>query len=491
MTHHTTLRRPAKVIDLGELRAGFAGEILTDDDGLRYDEARAVFNAMFDRRPSVIARATCDGDVVAALLFARSRALPLAVRGGGHSVAGYSTVDDGLLLDLGPMRQIEVDAEARLVRVGPGAVWGELDAATQEHGLATTGGRMTTTGVAGFVLGSGSGWLERKHGLACDNLVSARVITADGRILTTSETEHPELFWGLRGGGGNFGIVTEFELRLHPVGPMIYGGMLIHPRERASELSRFFRDFIQDASRDVAGGVLLMHAPPTPFVPPDLQGQPAVALAAAYFGPIDEGERVLAPLREYLDPAVDLLGPIPYCQMQAITDPGNLPGRRNYWHSELMPELPDEAIDVLIERGAVMTSPASVVIMSPMGGALADVAEDATPIGGRSAKWLYHCYGIWADTNDDPHISWVRSTAAALRPWTMSGIALNFVSDVDDARVRSTFGADKHRRLVALKDHYDPENLFRLNQNISPSTRQGGLALLDDGRAGSVERGQG
>jgi FAD/FMN-containing dehydrogenase len=461
----------ADVIDLGALRAGFAGEILTHVDGARYDEARAVFNAMFDRRPAVIARATCNGDVVAALLFARSARIPLAVRGGGHSVAGYSSIDGGLLLDLGPMNQIEIDPRARVARVGPGVVWGELDAATQQHGLATTGGRMTTTGVAGFVLGSGSGWLERKHGLACDNLVSARVVTADGRIVTASEAEHPDLFWGLRGGGGNFGIVTEFELRLHPVGPTVYGGMLIHPRDRAGGVLRFFRDFMADAPREVGGGALLMTAPPAPFVPPDLLGRPAVAVAAAYFGPPEEGERVLAPLREYAAPAVDLIRPLPYLEFQTMTDAGNPPGRRNYWHSELFADLPDEAIDVMVARAALATSPASVLIMGAWGGAVADVPEDATPIGGRAASWFYHCYGIWTEPDDAAHVAWVRGTAEALRPWAMPGIALNFVSAVDDARVRDTFGAEKHRRLVALKDEYDPENVFRMNQNVQPSTR--------------------
>ena len=470
MAETTSLPTARPVTDLGALRAGFAGEILTPDDGVRYDENRAVFNAMYDRRPAVIARASCDGDVVAALLFARSAGLPLAVRAGGHSVAGYSAIDDGLLIDLRPMTRIEVDPEARVARVGPGVTWGELDAATQRHGLATTGGRMTTTGVAGFVLGSGSGWLERKHGLACDNLVSARVVTADGRILNASETEHPELFWGLRGGGGNFGIVTEFELRLHAVGPTIYGGLVMHPRERAGDVLRFFRDFMRDAPREIGGGALLMTAPPAPFVPEELRGRPAVALALAHIGPLEDGERLLAPLREYADPVVDGLGPMPYLDLQAMTDAGNPPGRRNYWHSELLTGLPDDAIDAVVARAAVATSPASVVILGAWGGAVADVPEDATPIGGRAAPWFYHCYGIWTEPEDAAHVGWVRDTAEALQPWTMPGMALNFVSAVDDDRVRAAFGDAKLRRLVALKDQLDPDNVFRMNQNVRPST---------------------
>jgi FAD/FMN-containing dehydrogenase len=469
MVQIASLQGAEPVIDLGHLRAGLAGEILTPADGERYDDARAVFNAMFDRRPAVIARATCDGDVVAALLFAQSARLPIAVRAGGHSVAGYSAIEGGLLLDLRPMKEIDVDPLARRVRVGPGVTWGELDRATQEHGLATTGGRMTTTGVAGFVLGSGSGWLERMHGFACDNLVSARVITADGRILTASETENPDLFWGLRGGGGNFGVVTEFELRLHPVGPIIYGGILIHPRERASELLRFFRDYMQSAPREVVGGAVLMTAPPAPFVPSDLQGRPAISVLTAYFGDSGQGADILAPLRAFGDPPVDLVGPMPYLDLQAITDAGNPPGRRNYWTSDLLTDLPDEAIDALVERANAATSPASVTIVAPYGGAVAEVPEDAVPIGGRSARWFYHCYGIWTDHDDQRHIGWVKATTAALRPWARSGMALNFFSHVDDERVRNAFGDEKYRRLVALKDQYDPDNVFRMNQNVHPS----------------------
>jgi hypothetical protein len=457
-------------LQLSALRASFAGELLTGADGARYDEARAVFNAMFDRRPAVIARPTNADDVVAALAFARSSGLPVAVRGGGHSVAGYSTIDDGVLIDLGAMRQIELDPEGRRVRVQSGATWGEVDRATQAFGLATTGGRVTSTGVAGFTLGSGSGWLERLCGLACDNLLSARVVTADGRLLTASDAENPELFWGLKGGGGNFGIVTEFEFRLHPVGPTVLAGLIMHPRDKAPEVLRFYRDFMTQAPRQVAGGLVLMHAPPAPFVPPDLQGRPVVAVVAAYFGPVDEGTDVLAPLRGYGDPPVDIVQPMPYVELQALTDAGNPPGRRNYWRSDHLATLPDEAIDALIACAATATSPFSIVVLGPMGGAVADVPDQATPLGGRSMPWLYHCYGIWTDDDDARHIAWVRSTEQALRPWSAGSIALNFVSDVDDLRVRQTFGPDTYRRLVALKDRIDPDNVFRLNQNVPPTT---------------------
>jgi FAD/FMN-containing dehydrogenase len=470
MTDTTTPEAGPLSVDPHALQAGFAGETLTPGHP-SYDETRAVFNSMFDRRPAAIARATSPADVAAALSFARTAGLPVAIRAGGHSVAGYSTIDNGLLIDLRPMNRIDIDPVARRARVQPGVTWGEFDAAAQEHGLATTGGRMTTTGVAGFTLGSGSGWLERLHGWAADNLVSAEVVTADGRVLTASETEHPELLWGLRGGGGNFGVVTEFEFRLHPVGPIVYGGMVMYPRDRAPEVCRNFRDFMSDAPREVAGGAVLMHAPPAPFVPADLQGQPAVALFAAHWGSVEEGAEALAPLHEYGDPPVDLMGPIPYVQLQALTDAGNPPGRRNYWHSDMLPDLPDDAIDAFIACAASATSPASVIIMAASGGAVADVPDAATPLGGRSADWFYHCYGIWTDEDDERHKAWVRRTDHAMRPWTQAGMALNFFTEVDDSRVMNAFGPEKYARLVALKDQYDPENVFRMNQNIRPSRR--------------------
>jgi FAD/FMN-containing dehydrogenase len=457
------------VLDLESLRADFASELLTPTDGARYDDARAVFNAMFDRHPTLIARPTSPADVVAALRFARSSGVLIAVRGGAHSVAGYSTVDDGIVIDLSAMRRVVVDANTRRVRVQAGATWGEVDRSTQEFGLATTGGRMTTTGVAGFTLGSGSGWLERLHGWACDNLVSASMVTADGQLLTASEFENPDLFWGLRGGGGNFGIVTEFEFQLHPIGPIVLAGLILHPRHRAPEVLRFYRDFMIAAPREVAGGVILMHAPPAPFVPATLRGRPAVAIIAAYFGPVERGMEVLAPLRAFGAPPVDLVRPMPYVELQAITDPGNPPGRRNYWRSENLATLPDEAIDALIACAATATSPASVVILAPVGGAVTDTPPDATALANRAAPWLYHCYGIWTDTDDAHHIAWVRASEQTMRPWSATGISMNFVSEPDDDRIRTSFGAMVYPRLVDLKNRYDPDNLFRMNQNVRPT----------------------
>lgn len=454
-------------LNLEQLRANFRGQLLTGDDADAYDVARMAFNGMFDRRPAVIAQATCTADVIQALGFARGAGLALAVRGGGHSVAGYSTIEGGMLLDLGPMKAIDVDPVKRLARVQPGVVWGELDRATQAHGLATTGGRMTTTGVAGFTLGSGSGWLERLHGSACDNLLAAQVVTAAGTVVTASESENPDLLWGLRGGGGNFGIVTEFTFRLHPVAPDAYGGLLMYPRSRAPEVLRQVRDFLQAAPREICGGMLFMHAPPAPFVPSELHGAPIVTVLAAYWGDVDQGAEALAPLKR-LTPTVDLMGPTTYLDIQAITDAGNPPGRRNYWRSELLPDAPDELLDALIACAARATSPASTLILGRLGGAFSDVPEDATALAGRAAQWLFHCYAVWADPDNAPHIAWARATAEALRPWTMAGMALNFMNDIDDSRMRTTFGPAKYRRLVHLKRRWDPDNIFAMNQNIRP-----------------------
>jgi hypothetical protein len=294
-------------------------------------------------------------------------------------------------------------------------------------------------------------------------------VSADGRVLKASATENEDLFWGLRGGGGNFGIVTEFEFQLHPVGPIVLAGLLLHPRNKAPEVYRFYRDFMANAPREVGGGIVLMHAPPAPFVPPELQGRPAVAIVAMYFGSIERGIEALAPLRAFGSPPVDIVQPMPYCAMQALLDGGNPPGRRNYWRSQNLSALPDEAIDAYIACAATATSPFSVMILQRFGGAVTDVPEDATPLGGRDAPWQYHCYGIWTDTEDARHIAHVRSTEQAMRPWSSGRVSLNFVSEADDERIRASFGSEKYRRLVALKDKYDPENVFRMNQNVPPT----------------------
>ena len=457
-------------LDLAELRPHFRGELIVPTDGDRYLRAKALFNAMYnDRRPALVARVTGVADIRAVLAFARQRDLPIAVRSGAHSVAGYSSVDQGVVIDLGAMKGIRVDPRARRVRAQAGVNWGELDRETQSFGLATTGGRVTSTGLPGFTLGSGSGWLERLCGLSCDNLTSADVVTADGEFITASATENAELYWGLRGGGGNFGIVSELEYQLHPIGPLVLAGLLIYPRARALEVLDNYRQVLTDAPRELGGGVALMTAPPAPFVPAELQGQPAVTVIVAWFGDLEQGERYLKPLRSFASPAVDVIRPMPYLTLQSMLDAGMPHGRRHYWRSDNLSGLPDRALEAFVAQANAATSPFSQVILGPLGGAIADVAEDATALGGRSSPWMYHCYGVWEAGDDARHVAWVRETEQALRLFATGRISINFVSDAGNERIRRSFGEESYRRLVALKDRYDPNNLFRLNQNVRPS----------------------
>ncbi|HET6336781.1 MAG TPA: FAD-binding oxidoreductase [Polyangiales bacterium] len=453
------------------LRSRFRGELITKEDGARYESTRELFNAMFDRRPALILQPLDAADVATAIGFARETGAPLAVRCGGHSVAGYSSVDNGLVIDMRAMNRVTVDVGARRARAQGGANWGEFDRETTKYGLATTGGRVTTTGIAGLTLGSGSGWLDRLRGFTCDNLISAEVVTADGRSVRASREENSDLHWGLCGGGGNFGIVTEFEYQLHPIEPLVFGGMIVHRRENAAELLRLYRDFMDAAPRELSGGVVFITAPPAPFIPPDLQGKPAVAVIVTWFGDIASGERALKPLREFGEPVADLIQPMPYVALQSMLDAGNEWGRRQYWRSENLTEFSDAAIERLVAQANLATSPFTQIIVVPLGGAVAEVPEGGTPLGGRSARWQYHCYGGWADDNDAKHIEWVRETERALKPYTAGHISLNFVSEASNDRVRAAFGEATYQRLVALKDQYDPTNLFRLNQNVLPSTR--------------------
>jgi FAD/FMN-containing dehydrogenase len=442
------------------------GRVVLPDDP-SYDEARSVFNAMIDRRPAAIVEVANEADVVTAVGFAREEGLALAIRAGGHHVVGYGVVDDGLVIDLRNLNGIVVDAERRTALVQGGVHWGELDAATQEHGLAVTGGRVTTTGVAGLCLGSGSGWLERMQGLTSDNLVRARVVTADGRVVVASAEENPDLFWALHGGGGNFGIVTEFEFRLQPVGPIVYGGLLAWPRELAGELLRAYRSFMAGAPDEVGGGFAFLTAPPEPFVPVEAQGQPAVGIVVAYFGDPEEGAEAFRPLLE-LSPVVNIAQPMPYVALQSMLDGGNQPGFQNYWKAEFIDELTDEVVDVLVEHANRISSPLTQLLVLPGGGAYARVDPSATALGSRHSAWNFHALGVWADpAESDTHVAWARDLAAAMAPYVTSGAYPNFASDTGEERSRWSYG-DRYDRLVAAKRAWDPDNLFRVNQNIAP-----------------------
>jgi FAD/FMN-containing dehydrogenase len=428
-----------------------------------------VFNALIDRSPCVVATCRTAAVVAAAISWARASGLPLSVYGGGHSVNGSAVVDDGVCVDLRGLRDVVVDPDTSTAQVGGGCTWGELDAATQAHGLAVTGGRVSTTGVGGLALGSGSGWLERRLGFTCDNLLEAQVVTADGRIVTASETENPDLFWALRGGGGNFGVVTRFTLRLHPIGPLVFGGMLMYPPPMAAAVLRNFRDFFADAPDEVGGGVAFVTAPPVEMVPEPARGKPAVGVIVAYTGPLEEAESVLAPLLTFGPPVFAHVGPMPYVALQTLLDDANPHGMQNYWTADFLHELPDEAVDTLAALATAPVSPLSQVIIVPGGGAVARVPEEATAFGERQAPFNIHYLSMWPDPADtDANIAHTRKLAAAMKPWTTGAVYLNFIGDEGRERVESAFGEATLTRLRAIKAQWDPDNVFRHNQNIAP-----------------------
>ena len=448
---------------------GFKGALMHPGD-TGYDDARKVHNGMIDRRPALIARCKTADDVVLAVNLARREGLPLSVYGGGHGVTGAAVCEAGVVVDLRGMKGADVDPKARTIRAEAGLNWGEFDAATQAHGLAMTGGRNPTTGISGLVLGSGSGWLERKFGFACDNLFKAEVVTADGRKVMASETENPDLLWGLKGGGGNFGIVTAFHFRLYPLGPMILGGLMLYPAAMARDVVRFWRDFMTKAPDEIGGALIFMTAPPAPFVPEAARSKPMLGMLLAYAGPVAEGEAALKPLRTFGPPVVDLIQPMPYVALQGFTEEGNPKGIQNYWTADFFKGLPDEAIDVLVAHATRLTSPMNVVIVVPGGGAVARVDENATAIGQRNAPFNIHYLSTWLDPKDDAlNIASTRATAAAMKPWATGRVYLNYIGDEGEARIEGSFGKEKLAKLRALKRKWDPENLFRHNQNIRPA----------------------
>jgi FAD/FMN-containing dehydrogenase len=447
----------------------FAGELVSPDDG-RYDDARQVWNGAIDRRPALIARCAGPADVAAALRVAREGEMPVAVRGGGHGVAGLAVCDDGLVIDLSPMRAIAVDAGNRTARAQAGVLWGELDAATQAEGLATVGGIVTHTGIAGLTLGGGIGWLMRRHGATVDNLLSAEVVTVDGQVLTASETEHPDLFWGLRGGGGNFGIVTSFEYRLHPVGPTVLAGPIYHALEDAPAVLHFYRDFVAEAPDELTTIVTLRMAPPLPFLPEAVHGRPVVSVGVCYAGAVERGEAVLRPLRRFGTPLVDAVGARPYIELQRLFDPTVPHGWHYYWKSWELPPLKDEAIDVMVEQAARLSSPRSYMIVFQLGGAVARVGEHYTAYAQRAAAHNVNINAVWLPDDPEPerHVRWARECFAALEPAAAGRAYVNFLGDEGQDRVRAAYGGEKYARLVALKRRYDPDNVLRLNQNIDP-----------------------
>jgi len=441
-----------------------------DADHPRYDEARKVWNGMIDRRPALIAQCTGVADVRSSVKFAREHDLGVAVRGGGHNVAGTAVCDDGMVIDLSLMKGMRVDSRRCTAQAQPGLLWGEFDRETQTFGLACPGGIVTHTGIAGLTLGGGFGWLQRKYGLTCDNLLSADVVTADGQFLTISDTEHPDLFWGIRGGGGNFGIVTSFEYRLHPVGPQVLAGVLVHPAESAREVLQFYRDYISEVPDELSVFVAMRKAPPAPWMPENIHGSPVVILAVCYAGPsMEEGELILRPLRAFGEPLVDLIRPTAYTAHQGFFDASVHHGLHYYWKSHYMPSLTDDAIEVLATTAWNMRSPGSYSLLFQLGGAIGKVNEGDTAFSGRAARHAITLDGVWSDAEGPDDTEWVRDYLAALQPFSTGGVYVNFLGDEGRDRVKASYGAEKYDRLVALKNKYDPTNFFRLNQNIEPT----------------------
>ena len=444
---------------LDNLRQRHRGDLITPQD-TRYDEARRVWNAMIDRRPAVIARPRGAADVIACVQFARAQSLPIAIRGGGHNIAGRCVCDDGVVVDFADMKGMRVDPEAKTVRAEPGLRWTEFDRETQAFGLATTGGTIGDTGIAGLTLGGGFGWLEGKFGMTVDNLLGADVVLADGRLVHASSQEHSDLFWALRGGGGNFGVVTSFEYRLHEVGPMIIGGLVMHPFPRATEALRFFAEFMRTAPDELVAAAVLLTGP---------DGNKACGIAAAYPGDLAQGERIVAPLKQFGPPVLDVIGPMPYVAQQALIEAAMPPNVLNYWKAEFLRDISDVAIERAVDAYSRVASPMSSILFYPIRGAASRVAVDATAFPHRTG---YHLgiYSLWTDrAQNDANIAWVRETWSAMQPIAAGGVYVNELGDDDGAdRVRMAYGLN-YDRLQKIKAKYDPDNLFRLTANVLPA----------------------
>jgi FAD/FMN-containing dehydrogenase len=438
--------------------AGLSGTVIRRGDA-DYDTARRVWNGMIDRSPAMIVRCASTADVVAAVNFAREQGLVLSVRGGGHNVGGFAVCDDGLVIDLSSMRAVTVDPARRIASAQGGALWKDVDAATHVHGLATTGGVISSTGVGGLTLGGGLGWLMRSYGLACDNLVAVEIVTADGTVRRASATENMDLFWAVRGGGGNFGVVTTFEYRLHPVSTM-YGGMLVYPVARAREVLRLYRDLAAKAPDELTMFAGLMSAP---------DGTPIVAVLVGYNGPASAGEAAIKPLRD-LGPVADQVSTLPYPALNSMLDEGFPHGLHVYWRSDFLKALPDEAIDTLCERFSSVTSPLSALLIEQFGGAVARVPAADSAFAQRGALFNLAVIARWTDpATAGSHVDWARRSSEAMRPFASGGVYVNYLGDEGEERIRAAYGAEKYAKLVAIKKQYDPTNLFRLNQNIKPA----------------------
>ncbi len=453
---------------MAALKANFKGELLqpTDPD---YDSARKIWNATIDKHPALIARCTSTPDVVQAVDFARDNGLLLAVRGGGHNIAGNAMCDDGVVIDLSLMKAAVVDPAKRRISIEGGATLKDFDAATQAHGLATPLGINSTTGVAGLTLGGGFGWLSRKYGMTVDNLESAEVVTANGELLHTSATEHPDLFWALRGGSGNFGVVTSFEFRLHLVGPDVLSGLIVYPFDQAKAVLQQYREFAAKAPDELAVWVVVRQAPPLPFLPAEVHGKEVVVLALCYAGDAKQGEPLIAPLRTFGTPLGEHVGIQPYTAWQQAFDPLLTPGARNYWKSHNFTKLDDGLFDTVIGAIKQLPSPQCEIFFGAIGGATTRPAASSTAYAHRDAQFVMNVHGRWDDVADDQRcIGWARDFFKASAPFASGGVYVNFLTADEGDRVRSAYGPS-YDRLAQVKRSYDPDNLFRVNQNIQPA----------------------
>jgi FAD/FMN-containing dehydrogenase len=457
-----------QTLNIEELKRGFKGEVLLPGDGA-YDSARKIWNAMVDKHPAVIARCATTSDVVRGVTFARESGLLLAVRGGGHNIAGNAICDDGLVIDLSRMKAARVDPKARRVTIEGGATLADLDAATQAHGLATPVGINSTTGLAGLTLGGGFGWLSRKYGLTIDNLESAEVVTAAGEVVRASATEHPDLFWALRGGGGNFGVVTRFEFRLHPVGPNVLSGLIVYPIAEAKSVLQRYRAFIAQAPEDLTVWAVMRQAPPLPFLPKEVHGKGMIALALIYAGEPTEGEPLIAPLRKFGTPLGEHVGVQPYVAWQQAFDPLLTAGARNYWKSHNFTTLADGLFDTVIAAMGTLPSPQTELFLGALGGAASRPAPDATAYAPRDAQFVMNVHGRWENLADDKRcIAWARDFFKAAAPFASGSVYVNFLTADEGERVRAAYGPN-YDRLARVKRTYDPDNLFRMNHNIKPA----------------------
>ncbi|MDI4637748.1 MULTISPECIES: FAD-binding oxidoreductase [Halomonadaceae] len=456
---------PLEAID--RLRAALQGSVVTPDDA-GYEMLRQLWNGMLDRRPALITRCLGANDVAQAIDFAREHAMRLSVRGGGHHIAGNAIAEQGMTIDLSALRNVRVDPRRRTARVDPGALLGDLDREAQAFGLATPLGINSTTGVAGLCLGGGFGWLTRCHGLTADNLLSADIVTADGQRHWVSSSEEPDLFWAIRGGGGNFGVVTSFEFQLHPVGPEVYAGLVVYPFDQAERVMRAWRDFTQSAPDELSVWAVLRHAPPLPFLPESAHGQPVVVFALLYAGEIAAGERLAAPIRAFGTPLGEHLGAQPYTAFQSAFDPLLTPGVRNYWKSHNFARIDDDALAALIRAAETLPGPECEIFVAQLGGAMARVEPTATAYAGRNATYVVNVHGRWQAAEDDACCrDWARQAFTSLAPFATGGGYVNFLTEDEGDRVVAAYGIN-FARLQAIKQQVDPGNLFRMNLNIPP-----------------------